>query len=107
MCGNDENDYSEFALEWLVDELVEDGDEIVCLRVVDRDSTINSKDSVERETYKQEAQELLQKVQEKNGNGKSISLVLELAVGKVEDMIQRMVCLTPKHRLPNTANIHA
>lgn len=91
MCGNDENDYSDFALEWLVDDLVEDGDEIVCLRVVDKDSTIISKDSVARETYKKEAQELLQKIQEKNGNGKSISLVLELAVGKVEEMIQRMV----------------
>ncbi|KAK4697787.1 hypothetical protein P7C71_g370, partial [Lecanoromycetidae sp. Uapishka_2] len=91
LCGNDENDYSEFALEWLVDDLVEDGDEIVCLRVVDEDSSINSKDSVDRESYKKEAQELLQKIQEKNANGKSISLVLELAVGKVEDMIQRMI----------------
>lgn len=54
-----------------------------------------------RETYKEEAQELLQKVQEKNANGKSISLVLELAVGKVEDMIQRMVflCTGMKYQL--------
>ena len=28
---NTENDYSEFALEWLVEELIEDGDEIVSL----------------------------------------------------------------------------
>lgn len=28
LCGTDQNDYSEFALEWLVEELIEDGDEI-------------------------------------------------------------------------------
>ena len=74
-----------------MDELVGDGDEIVCLRVVDKDSAVNSKNSVELENYKIEARQLLQKVQEKNGNGKSISLVLELAAGNVEDIIQRMV----------------
>ena len=31
LCGTDDKDYSEFALEWLIDELLDDGDEIVCL----------------------------------------------------------------------------
>ena len=94
LCGTDQNDYSEFALEWLVEELVEDGDEIVCLRVVDKDSKISSDISVEQGTYKTEARKLLEHIQEKNEEDKAISLVLEFAVGKVPETIQRMVCLS-------------
>lgn len=91
LCGTDQNDYSEFALEWLVEELVEDGDEIVCLRVVDKDSKISSNVSVEQGIYKTEARKLLEHIQDKNEEDKAISLVLEFAVGKVPETIQRMV----------------
>lgn len=89
--GTDQNDYSEFALEWLIEELVEDGDEIVCLRVVDKDSKIASDPSVQQGLYKEEARSLLRSVQQKNEDGKAIRLILELAVGKVPETIQRMV----------------
>ena len=36
LCGTDAKDYSEYALEWMIDELVDDDDEIVCLRVIDK-----------------------------------------------------------------------
>lgn len=35
MCGTDNNKYSENAVSWLIRELVEDGDEVVCFRVVE------------------------------------------------------------------------
>lgn len=92
LCGTDQNDYSEFALEWLVDELVEDGDEIVCLRVVDRDSKFNSDSSLQEGKYRVEAKNLLEHIQNKNKDDeKSISLVLEFSAGKVPETIQRMV----------------
>lgn len=92
LCGTDQNDYSEFALEWLIDELVEDGDEIVCLRVVDKDSKINSDASLHEGRYKAEAQKLMEHIQSKNKDDeKIISLILEYSVGKVPDTIQRMV----------------
>jgi hypothetical protein len=92
LCGTDQNDYSEFALEWLVDELVDDGDEIVCLRVVaDKDSKISSDPSLEEGRYRLEAKKLLDQIIEKNTENKAISVVLEFAVGKVQDTIQRMV----------------
>ncbi len=94
LCGTDQNDYSEFALEWLIDELVDDGDEIVCLRVVEKDSKIASERSIEQGRYKEKAQELLDQVIEKNSQEeKAISLVMELAVGVVKDVFQRMVHL--------------
>ena len=53
LCGTDQNDYSEFALEWLLDELVDDGDEIVCLRLVEKDSKLASDASVQQRKYRQ------------------------------------------------------
>lgn len=92
LCGTDDKDYSEFALEWLIDELLDDGDEIVCLRVVEKDSKIASDASIEKLKYREEAQKLLEKVIEKNTQDeKAISLVMELAVGKVQDVFKRMV----------------
>ena len=92
LCGTDQNDYSEFALEWLLDELVDDGDEVVCLRVVDKDSKINSDSSIEEGRYRTEAHKLLEHIKAKNKDDeKSINLVLEFAVGKVQETFQRMV----------------
>ena len=92
LCGTDQNDYSDFALEWLIDELVDDGDEIVCLRVVEKDHKIASDASVEERRYRLEAEKLLESVIAKNSQDeKAISLVMELAVGKVQEIIQRMV----------------
>ena len=92
LCGTDQNDYSEFALEWLIDELVDDGDEIVCLRVVEKDSKLATEATADPQKYRDEAQKLLDQVIMKNTHDeKAISLVMELAVGKVQDIIQRMV----------------
>ena len=95
LCGTDQNDYSEFALDWLIDELVDDGDEVVCLRVVDKDSKIST---AEEGRYRTEAHKLLEHFQDKlkedektKRKAKSISLVLEFSVGKVQDSIQSMV----------------
>lgn len=96
LCGIDQNDYSDFALEWLIDELVDDGDEIVCLRAVEKDSTIANDTGIETGIYRKEAEKLFRQVIHKNSQDeKAISLVLELAVGKVQDIIQRMVCFFP------------
>lgn len=90
ICGTDAKDYSEYALEWALDELVDDGDEIVCLRVVSEEST-------ERREYRKEADRLLASVIQKNAiERKAISLKMELAVGKVTDVIQSMVSLTSR-----------
>ncbi|MCJ1285646.1 hypothetical protein MMC26_004987 [Xylographa opegraphella] len=92
LCGTDQNDYSDFALEWLLDELVDDGDEVVCFRVVDKDSKINSDISLEQRRYKEEAHKLMEHIKSKNkDHEKSINLVLEFAVGKVQESIQNLI----------------
>ncbi|KAK9473748.1 uncharacterized protein V1510DRAFT_375527 [Dipodascopsis tothii] len=92
LCGTDQNDYSDYALEWLLDDLVDDGDEVVVLRVVDPSAKISSSDSaLQEKLYREEAYKLLHGVIHKNYENKKISIVLEFAVGKVQDMIQRMI----------------
>lgn len=98
LCGTDANDYSDTALEWLIDELVDDGDEVVCLRVVEKESKEArdwagpnvSKEGRER-GYRAEAVRMLDRIQEKNTEDRAINLVLEFSVGKVQDTIQHMV----------------
>ncbi|KAL8889017.1 MAG: hypothetical protein Q9215_003637 [Flavoplaca cf. flavocitrina] len=96
LCGTDDNDYSYDAIEWLIEELVEDGDEIICLRVVDKDSKFASDSSLRTGTYKKEAEQLLEKIKNKNKDRedekeKAIGLAIEFAVGKVPEVFQRMI----------------
>lgn len=89
LCGTDAKDYSEYALEWMIDELVEDGDEIVCLRVIEKDSKIAQDTNLK---YRDEAQKLLDSVIRKNSTEeKAISMIMELAIGRVQEIFQRMV----------------
>lgn len=93
LCGLDSNDYSEYALEWLIDELVDDGDEIVCLRVVEKDSNIAADPSVEQGGYRRDAEQLMKQIQAKNVENKAINLILEFSVGKVNKVIEEMINL--------------
>lgn len=60
---------------------------------MEKDSKLASDTSVQQKRYRQEAQKLMDWVIAKNSQEgeRAISLVLELAVGKVQEVIQRMV----------------
>lgn len=93
LCGTDAKDYSEYALEWMLDELVDDGDEIVCLRVIEKDAKAAVDSTYDRGKYRHEAQKLLDSVIKKNSSEeKAISIIMELTVGKVQEIFQQMVC---------------
>ena len=102
LCGTDTNAHSDTALEWLMDELVDDGDEIVCLRVVERDSKEGRElaglgvgtEGRER-AYRAEAQRMLERIQGKNTEDRAINLVLEFSIGKIQETIQQMVSNAP------------
>ena len=93
LCGCDDNEYSEYALQWLIDELVDDGDEIVCLRVVEKDDTLAGDRSVEKGRYRSEAESLMKMIQGRNHENKAINLILEFAMGKVNKVIDEMVSI--------------
>lgn len=60
---------------------------------MDKDSKISSDSALQERLYRQEARKLLNEIIDKNEEDKAISIVLEFAVGKVHDTIQRMVAL--------------
>ncbi|CAD6890287.1 unnamed protein product [Tilletia controversa] len=90
MCAVDGNSYSTHALEWLLDHLVEDGDEVVALRVLDaahaasdssdsddeRDEAQYEKKLIE---YREEAKELVRSIEDLNDDmgDRRISIVVE------------------------------
>lgn len=102
MVGVDENTYSDYALQWMLDELVDDGDQIVCLRVIEGGSKISSDRALEAKQYQDEAFALMEGIQKKNDDNRAISIVLEFAVGKLQTTFQKMVsglCLAFTTRL--------
>ncbi|KAH0437638.1 hypothetical protein CcaCcLH18_03758 [Colletotrichum camelliae] len=85
MVGVDEHAYSDYALQWLLDELVDDGDEIVCVRVIEKEVRTNDK------VYQDEAQNVMNSILKRNGANRAISIVLEYACGKLHSTFQKLV----------------
>jgi hypothetical protein len=96
LCGFDENEYSVYALQWLINELVDDGDEIVCLRVVEKEDAIAGDRSVETGRYRTEAESTMRDIQARNHDNKAVNLILEFSVGKVNKIIDDMVSWSQK-----------
>jgi len=88
MAGFDNNEYSKYALQWLLNELVDDGDEVVCLHVVESQFRF---DHATIKFYEGEAARLLQCVIELNEANRAISIVFEYVFGKLQPTFQRMV----------------
>jgi hypothetical protein len=93
MVGLDEHEYSDDALTWLLNELVDDGDEIVCVQVLDKDDKVLKGPKLPDKGYRQEAQETMEKIQKKSeiDQDRAIGITLEFAVGKLHSTILKMV----------------
>ncbi|KAG5917025.1 hypothetical protein E4U61_003104 [Claviceps capensis] len=85
MVGVDEHPYSDYAIQWLLDELVDDGDEVVCVRVVEKE--------IRNDQYQDDANNVMKNILAKNGANRAISIVLEYAVGKLHATFQRLIQL--------------
>ncbi|KAH7164017.1 hypothetical protein DER46DRAFT_505934 [Fusarium sp. MPI-SDFR-AT-0072] len=85
MVGVDEHTYSDYALQWLLDELVDDGDEVVCVRVVEKELRLTDKQ------YRDDADSVMKGIVARNGNNRAINIVLEYAVGKLHTTFQVLI----------------
>ncbi|KAL2262123.1 hypothetical protein VTK26DRAFT_2390 [Humicola hyalothermophila] len=85
MIGVDENAYSDYALLWLLNNMVDDGDEVVCVRVVESPFRPGEKN------YQDDARRLLESIQAKNELNKAISIILEYSVGKLHDTFRQLL----------------
>lgn len=87
MVGVDENPYSEYAVQWLLDELVDDGDEIICVRVIEKDMRLSEK------SYYSDAQQVMDGIMAKNSSNRAVAFILEYAVGKLHSTFQSLVSI--------------
>ncbi|KAK3820705.1 MAG: hypothetical protein JOS17DRAFT_688392, partial [Linnemannia elongata] len=98
LVGTDLNEYSSHALQWVMENMVEDGDEIVALRVVPvelRDSFAKSgipSFQGQEVAARSEATKIMDMIREKNkSKPKQVNIVVEYVVGAVRDTIQHMI----------------
>ncbi|PSR78446.1 hypothetical protein BD289DRAFT_122338 [Coniella lustricola] len=92
MVGIDDHQYSDEALQWLFDKFVDNGDEIVCVRVVERDVRLYETEKRLQDLKKEAAAEV-NRIKAKIGDSKAVSIILEYAVGKLHSTFQRLIQL--------------
>ncbi|KAH6624713.1 hypothetical protein B0J18DRAFT_186874 [Chaetomium sp. MPI-SDFR-AT-0129] len=84
MIGVDEHNYSQYALVWLLNNMVDDGDEVICVRVLESPVRPDK-------NYQDDARKLLETIKSKNELNKAISVILEYSVGKLHDTFQQLL----------------
>ncbi|EGG06622.1 uncharacterized protein MELLADRAFT_71892 [Melampsora larici-populina 98AG31] len=90
LVATDGEEYSIQALDWLMGSLVENGDEVVVLRVIEPGSSAHRQFMAENEeTTKSEAQDVLFHVLTKND--RQINVTVEFVIGPPIKTIQRML----------------
>ncbi|KAL2169753.1 hypothetical protein VTG60DRAFT_5649 [Thermothelomyces hinnuleus] len=86
MIGVDEHSYSQYALVWLLNNMVDDGDEVICVRVLESPVRPDK-------NYLEDAKKLLETIKSKNELNKAISITLEYSVGKLHDTFQQLLAI--------------
>lgn len=76
------------ALNWLLSSLTEDHDEVVILRVIEPASGVALSER-QLEECREEAEDVLEQVMQKNGGKRQISIIVEFAIGPIEETIHR------------------
>lgn len=83
MVGVDEHAYSDYALRWLLENMVDDGDEVICVRVIET--------PIRDKSYHDEAVKMMHRIQDMNTLNRAISIVLEYSVGKLHATFQQLI----------------
>ncbi|GAA6004177.1 hypothetical protein JCM10207_002467 [Rhodosporidiobolus poonsookiae] len=91
LVATDLNEYSVNATDWLLGSFLEDNDEVVVLRVIEPGSSAHDAWRASMEEARDEAEGVLEYLMKKNGEAKQISLIVEFAIGPIEETIHRMI----------------
>ncbi|KAF8508725.1 hypothetical protein BU17DRAFT_77919 [Hysterangium stoloniferum] len=92
LCASSRDESGSNALDWVMESLIQDGDELIIFRGFDAEE-------MEKGNYEQrreEARELMKWVGEKNDeleSGRKISFIVEFVGGKVTSSIERLIAL--------------
>lgn len=91
LCAASPDESGQEALDWCLESLVQDGDELIVFRGVEEE--LLEKD---HDILREEARELMKTLEEKNMEvdpERKLSLILEYIPGKIADSIDRLIAL--------------
>jgi len=91
LCAASPDESGREALDWALDSLVQDGDELVVFRGFDEDNLAKDHDAI-----RDEAREFLQQLQAKSVEydpDRKMSIIVEFIAGRVTDNIDRLIAL--------------
>lgn len=83
---------SEAALEYLMTELAEDGDTIICVRVLSPTTKLSTSDkAVQEKKYLDTANKMAEDILHKNKLHKKFMVIVEFAIGDIKDVFERII----------------
>lgn len=91
MCASSPDESGSQALDWALDSLVQDGDELIVFRGIDTDDLEKDHDQC-----REEAKELMRQIQDKClefDAERKLSIIVEFIAGKVPGTIDRLIAL--------------
>ncbi|TFY75273.1 hypothetical protein EWM64_g8738 [Hericium alpestre] len=91
LCAASEDESGRQALEWTIENLAQDGDELVVFRGIDQEDLEKDHDVV-----REEARELMRRIQDKCMDvdpDRKLSIIVEFIAGKVVTTIDRLIAL--------------
>jgi len=91
LCASSPDESGRHALDWTIESLVQDGDELVVFRGIDQDDLERDHDFV-----REEARDLLLRIQDKCvevDSDRKLSIIVEYIAGKVTTTIDRLIAL--------------
>jgi len=91
LCASSPDESGRHALDWTIESLVQDGDELVVFRGIDQDELERDHDVV-----RDEARDLLLRIQDKCvevDSDRKLSIIVEYIAGKVTTTIDRLIAL--------------
>ncbi|OBZ88740.1 Universal stress protein A family protein C25B2.10 [Choanephora cucurbitarum] len=96
MVATDLAPYSDYALDWAIENIVDSGDEIIALSVLTVDMSENRPNLSamlrnEELKAKERASTVMSKIMSAGGPEMKISAVIEFVIGKVQETIQNMI----------------
>ncbi|KAG1778869.1 hypothetical protein EV702DRAFT_1092733 [Suillus placidus] len=91
LCASSPDESGRYALDWALESLVQDGDELIVFRGVDPEDL-----EKDHEVVREEARELMRQIQEKcieYDPERKLSIIVELIAGKVTTTLERLIAL--------------
>ncbi|KAH6903348.1 universal stress protein family domain-containing protein [Coprinopsis sp. MPI-PUGE-AT-0042] len=91
LCAAGPDESGQEALDWALESLAQDGDEVIVFRGVDEDNMEN-----DHNILREDARALFKRIQEKSAEvdpDRKLSLILEYIPGKIADSIDRLIAL--------------